>query len=357
MASSGINFSNLTAPNGAVEKLRELVFLAIQQEESLGGQVTFMGNQKDGKKVGFLGGFGLLGVAAQGCDPTYGSDLIKTSEQTWDINAIEIAEAICFADIENALIKEAAKRKTSVDDLTGTEYFDEIIAPLIEQAFKSAMSRYAWFGDKAMTSAGMKVSGHEKYFTATDGLWKHLFANVTAGTTKRVTVAANAQNTVAAQKSAIKGAGVATGIIEEMIFEAPAVLRQQAGLRVYMSQGFADALTLDYRHNNKGSDLQWNALADGIKTTQYAGVEIVAMPAWDAIIESELKNTTNVNANMLPYRAVLTIKDNLLAGSESENEAAEIDFNFDHTSRKNTIYVKDTLGTMVAQPDLAIVAY
>lgn len=356
MASSGLNFSNITPSNGAVQSLRELVKLAIYNPETLGSLVNFMPNQIDGKKLGFIGGFGMLGVSATGCNPTYGHDLVKTIEKTWSIKDFQIAEAICFEDIKNALVKEAAKKKTSVDDLTDTEYMD-IIAPLVEQAYKMTLLRLAFFGDTSLTSAGMKTSGHEVYFNFVDGLWKRLFDGVTAGTVKRVTVSANAQTTIAAQKSAIMGAGVATGLVEEMVINAPAVLRQQSGLRVYMSQGFADALTLDYRHNNKGSDLQWNALADGIKTTQYAGVEIVALPFWDAIIESELKNTTNANANMLPYRAILTIKDNLVVGSEGGDEVAEIDINFDARTRENTIFVKDTIGALIAQDDLAVVAY
>lgn len=356
MASSGLNFSNLTPSNGAVQSLRELVKLATFDEAALGSLVNFIPNQLDGKKLGLIGGFGLLGVAATGCDPTYGSDLVKTSEKTWDIKEFAIAEAICFEDIKNALVKAAANKKTSVDDLTDTEYMD-IISPLIEKGYKEAMLRFAFFGDTALTSAGMKVSGHEKYFTLIDGIWKQLFTAVTAGTVNRVTISANAQTTIAAQKSAILGAGVATGIVEEMVMSAPAVLRQQSGLRLYCTQAFADALTLDYRHNNKGSDLQWNALAEGLRTATYAGVEVVALPSWDAIIQSELKNTTNTGAYQLPYRAILTIQDNLVVGSEGGDDVAEIDITFNHADRKNYIYVKDTVGALVAQDDLVVVAY
>lgn len=343
-------------PNGAVESLRELIFLAARDPETIGSQLNFMSGQKDGKKVGFLGGFGPLGVASTGCDPQYGSDLVKTSEQEWDIKEFEIAEALCYEDIKNALVKEAARTKTSVDDLTGTEYMN-IITPLLERAYKETLNRLAWFGDKTATSSAMKVAGHEKYFTVTDGIWKRIFDGVTAGSINKVAIAANAQTTAAAQKSTIMGKGIATGIVEEMILSAPAVLRQQSGLRIYCTQAFADALTLDYRKNNVGSDLQWNALFDGIRTAQYAGVEIVAMPFWDGIIESELKNTTNANAKMLPYRAILTIQDNLMVGTEGENETAEVEINFDPVSRKNYIFVKDTIGTMVAQNDLVVVAY
>lgn len=364
MASAGLNFTNLTPSNGAVQELKELIFLALADVEGLGGLVNFIPGQVNGHKVGFIGDFGMLGKASSGCNPEYGTDLISTSEKTWDIAEWEIAEKICYSDLKGTLAQLALKTKTSVDDLTGTEYMDGVLAPRIERAVKKLAQRIVWFSDKDATvysaentDGTLKPGQDAGHFTMTDGFWKRAFAAVAGGTMKRVTVAANAATSIAAQKAAIKGAGVAMGIIEEMITEAPAVLRQQDGLRIYVSQALADALTLDYRHQNVGSDLQWNALKDGIRTTVYAGVEIIAMPYWDEIIQNSLQNTTNTSAYELPYRAVLTIKDNLLVGSESENEAAEVEVNFDNITRYNHIFAKDTLGTLFAQDDLAVVAY
>lgn len=364
MASTGLNFTNLTPSNGAVQELKELIFLALSNVDSLGGLVNFLPGQQHGKKVGFVGEFGMLGKAATGCSPEYGNDLISTSEQTWDIQEWAIAESICYSDLTGTLVKAALRTKTAVDDLTGTQYIDEFVAPRLERAIKKLYLRFAFFGDKDATvysaentDGTLKPGQDAGHFTLIDGLWKRAFAAVTAGTMKRVTVSANAATTIAAQKSAILGAGVATGLVEEMIMEAPAVLRQQGGLRLYVSQALADALTLDYRRNNKGSDLQWKALTEDIRTAQYAGVEVVAMPSWDEIIQGSLQNTTNTGAYDLPYRAMLTIQDNLLVGSESENEVAQIDIFFDHKDRKNYLYVKDTIGTLIAQNDLMVVAY
>lgn len=364
MASSGLNFANLTPSNGAVQDLRELIFLALADVDSLGGQVNFLPDQLNGKKVGFVGEFGMLGKAASGCNPEYGNDLISTAEKTWAIAEWQIAESICYSDLTGTLAKAALRRKTSIDDLTGTEYMDEFLSPRLERAIKKLAQRVAWFGDTAATVySGTNTSGTLKegqtaaHFTIADGFWKRVFAGVTAGKINRVTVSANSANSISAQKSAIKTAGAATGIVEDMILAAPAVLRQQGGLRIYMTQALADALTIDYRHNNVGSDLQWSALADGIKTAVYAGVEIWAMPYWDEIIQNSLKNTTNVNAYALPYRAILTIQDNLLVGTESKNETAEISIYFDQKDRKNYIYAKDTIGTLIAQEDLVVTAY
>ena len=81
MASSGIDFSKLTPDNGAVRDLRQLLFLAYASEKSVGDIVNVLPAQYNGDKVGFIGEFGPVGKASKGCNPTYGNDLITTSEK------------------------------------------------------------------------------------------------------------------------------------------------------------------------------------------------------------------------------------------------------------------------------------
>lgn len=364
MASSGLNFENLTPDNGAVRSLSELLFLSLVDTENLGGLVNFIPGQKDGKKIGFLGAFGLLGTASQGCEPEYGNDLAPASEKTWSIKEWEIAESICYEDIKNTLAQEALRKKTAIADLTGTEYMDLILNPLLKRAVAETIFRIAFFGDTAAstysaehTTGTLKAGVAAKYFTITDGFWKHIFTGVAANKIARVTVAANNGNSIATQKSQIKGAGVATGILDDLIAEAPLQLRQQPNGVIMITQALADAVNADIKANNKGSDLQWKALFAGIQETQYNGVRLIAVPQWDVNIKSYLQNTTNANAYDKPYRAIYTVKDNLFLGSESDSMLEQIDAWFDKTAQKNFILVKDTLGTLIADENLIAVAY
>lgn len=357
MASTGLDFSKLTAPNGAVESLRELIFLAVANPESIGGLVNFLPNQKHGQKAGFVGEFGLVGKASTGCEPNYGTDLISTSEKTWDIPAFEIAEKICASDLYSTLLKVALKRNTKVDDLTGSEYVEDVVAPRLELAIKKAILRFVFFGDKNITSSELKSGVSTDYFSLTDGIWKQLFAGVAAGKVARVNVAANTATSAAAQRAAIYQAGVATGIVDELIANAPVVLRQQAGQRIYVTFAFKDALDADIRKSNKGSDLQWESIFDGVQKAQYNGIEIVAVSYWDEVISNYLANSTNPTALDNPYRAIYTVQDNLLVGTESEDAVADIDLHFDPITRLNYIYAKDSIGALVAQDDLVVVAY
>ena len=365
MPSAGLDFSKLTPKNGAVQQLKELIFLALMSVNEIGGLVNFLPRQEHGKKVGFVGEFDDLGQPSTGCDPDYGNDIINMSEKTWDIREWEIAEAICYKDLLNTLAKSALRTKTSIADLTGTEYMDDFLMPRLERAVKKLILRVAFFGDTDATvynsssnsSGTLKAGSVAKRYTIADGLWKHIFQGVASGTIKRVEIDANTKTTYKAQLDAMKQKGVASGIVTDLIMNAPPVLREYAGsLRLYCTQIFADCLALDVRAFGSG-DLQWKEQFLGIKTAQYAGVEIVALPFWDEIIAKSLQNTTNANAMMLPFRAFLTIKDNLLVGTESENEVADIQVHFDKKDRKNYIYVSDTIGTLIAQDDLIEAAY
>lgn len=81
MASTGLNFANLTPDDGAVKDLKRLIFLAVTDPESLGKIFNFLPKQKHGEKVGFIGEFGMVGKASQGCNPTFGTSVIATSEK------------------------------------------------------------------------------------------------------------------------------------------------------------------------------------------------------------------------------------------------------------------------------------
>lgn len=364
MASSGLNFSNLTASNGALTDLKQLIFLSVLGVDKLGSLFNVLPKQKHGDKVGFVGEFGLVGKASQGCNPTFGTSVIATGEQTWDIKEWEIAEKICYKDLEGTLAQSAMRTKTSIADLTGTEYIDDVVYPRLELAIMKMLLRIAFFGDTAAntkTNGGILKNTVDKgFFTLTDGFFKRIYTLVSSDAKRHTTIAANSENTFAGQKAAIRVAGVATGIMDDLISDASAVLRQSAGQVIYMTMAFKDALDRDLKQNNKGSEGQWESLFAGIQKGTYNGIDVYAIPFLDEIIQAyecgEVSGGSEVAWNK-PYRAIYTIKDNLLIGLESESEVADIQIWFNQDEQMNKILAKDKVGTLIAQSDLIQAAY
>lgn len=356
MASVGLNFANITPDNGAVRELSRLVFLEVLQADRIGTLLDIHRNVYNGDKLGLVGEFGMLGKAGVGCSPVYGNDAINTAEKVWDIKAWEIAEQLCYKDIENTLVKYTLESGTNIGDLTANDYLDEIIVPRLELAMMKMYIRLAFFGDKDaenVTDGGIIKNGVDtSYFTLIDGIFKQLYAGVTAGTTKRVAIAANSESKIAAQLAAINSE--ARTALDNMIAAASPRLRQASDQVIYVTQAFATGYEAQQLSNCCGSDLAWTALFAGIRETTYRGIRIRVVPMFDEIIQNYEGNGTAYN---LPFRAIYTTERNLALGVNGTDEFAELDIFFDRTTRLNHIYATDKMGAMVIDESMAVIAY
>lgn len=358
MASSGLNFSALTPSNGALQELNELIFLKVLGEDRLAQMFNVIFGALNGKKVGFVGEFGLVGKAAQGCDPTYNNSTIATTEHTWDMGEWGVYEQICYKDLLGSLAQSAMRRGANIADLTGTEYIDDVVYPRLELAIYKMLMRFAWFGDKAaetVADGGVLTNGTDpSFFTVTDGFWKRAFAIVAANAARRVEIAANNQTTIAAQRTALQTSGVATGILDSLIMSAHPDLRQAANQVIFVTQSLKDALNHDIRVNNAGSELQWRSIFEGITEATYDGIRLVAIPFWDSIIQAYESTGTKWNK---PHRALYSTTDNLLVGIDNYTDFAELNVFFDEKSELNLLKSKGALGTIIADANLIQVAY
>jgi len=263
-------------------------------------------------------------------------------------------------DLRDESRRHGVRRSNIIADLTGTEYTDYILAPRLELAIRKMLMRYAWFGDKAadtVTDGGNLLDSIDPaYFTLVDGFWKRLFTLAAATPDRRTTCAANAATTFAEQKAAMRQNYAAVDFLDALISDASTVLRQANGQLIYITQALKDALDADLKRNNKGSELQWTALFDGITETNYNGVQMLAIPFLDEIIKG-CETVSGGKAWNKPYRALYTIKDDLLVGMESESEVADIQVWFNKDEQMNKILSKDKIGTLIADDNLVQVGF
>ena len=192
MASTGLDFTQITPDNGAVRDINRLVFKDVLSAERIGTLLNIFPRVYNGDKLGLVGEFGLVGLENTGCNPEWGNDAIATEEKTWDIASWQIAEKLCWADIEDTLVKYTLNTGTDITDLTANDYLDEIVVPRLELAIMKMYLRLAFFGDKNATdvaNGGVITNAADvPYFTLINGFFKQLYAGVTAGTTKRVII-------------------------------------------------------------------------------------------------------------------------------------------------------------------------
>ncbi len=356
MASVGLDFTQITPDNGAVREISRLIFKDVLTAERIGNLLNVFRGVYNGDKLGIIGEFGLLGTANTGCSPTWGNDAMDTSEKTWDIGAWQIAEQLCWADVENTLVKYTLNNGTDIADMTANDYLDEIVVPRLELAIMKMYLRLAFFGDKNATdvaNGGVITNATDvPYFTLINGFFQQLFAGVTAGTTPRVTVTANSQATKAAQMAGIVTEAV--DVLDAMINNASPTLRQQSDQIIYVTQSFADGLEAQLLKTYYGSELHWESLFDGIRETSYRGIRLRVLPQLDEIIQGYEGTATAYNA---PHRAIYTTERNLALGVNGSDEFASLRISFDESTLLNHIYATDKMGAMVLDESMAVIAY
>ena len=353
-----LNFSQLTAPNGAVTDLKNLLFVETYASQSISEIFSVMFGQHNGDKVGLIRSFGMLGKKSQGCNPDYENSLANLEEKVWDIQEWDIPEKLCYKDVEGTLVQYAMKSGVDKANLIDTDYFKGIIEPLLKEEIRKMILRFALFGDKAITSGALK-SGSVDNFNMIDGVWKQVFDGEASGKISRTAITANDATTIAAQKSAISTAKTATGILTAVMEDAPLKLQQANNKVIFITQALYNAWIHDVRTNNIGSEGQWESWANGMKAGMIDGVKVVVVPFMDEIIKSNLKNTTNAGALDKPYRVIYTTSDNLLLGTESDGSNFEnsLKYGFNEETQSNWVIAKDTLGVMILDNELIHVAY
>lgn len=370
MASSGINFSTFTLEPEGVKDLRKLIMLVTLTAGDFANFHNVMPGVQNGDHVGGIGGFSELGVAGgTSCTPSYNSNQVRAVENTWALGEWEVAEKICYKDIDATAGRYSLKTKTDIADLTGTDILG-LISPQLEAAIKRMVWRVAWFGDTAaaVISGGGRITAGKNVnlFTVADGYWKKIFAIVAADSLRKTTIAANAQTTFALQNSAFTD-GIA--VIDNMIYSAPITLRnatrnivQADGTEVTVKDGIimctrsvADA----YEKGLTGTgipvtQIQWETGINGMQYFKRKGVDIYPIDLWDSFIQ-EFENTgTSWNS---PHRAVFTTTSNLLAGTPSNDLIDVLNVWFSNDDQDVKMLARDKIGFLIMDSSLIQVAY
>lgn len=351
-----IDFSQFTLNNQGVMDLNKVLFTTAFLESNLFDTCTSQTGVKDGEKLDFVDNMGEVGIAGRKCDPEYTGVTIKGLEKEWALGDWNIAKKICYKTLESTIAKWSLNTGTSREDLTNTDFWNKILLPLLDKALGDFYWRAAWFGDTAaknVGSSGVITAGVDvNLFKMNDGLFKRLFAICAANASKHTTIAANSKTTTAAQKSDIKGAGVALGILDNMLSDADSRIAANGGM-LMMTNSLYQAFRRDYAQAYKDT-IPFMEVADGVKLPHYDGIPVKPVMEWDNLITKYENDGTKLNN---PHRAVFASKDNLFVGTSAKSQLADFDVTFDKITRNNYMYAASNVGTLVGEDDLVQVAY
>jgi len=358
--STGFDYMNQFAvSNQAIKDLRELLFLTILETGDLNRILDVNLGVEQGSRVGGVGEMEPVGRPSTGCKPNWKGSKIATAEKQWLLGQYEVPEEICYADLESTIVQHSMRTGTDRADLTGTDYMDAIVIPVLTKALEKMIMRLAWFGDTEaddITGGGIITDGIDPVlFHVCDGLWKRIFALTSASPLQRITIAANSAATKANQISGIRASGVATKIMDDLIYNADPKILQTSDRVLLVTKSIADALAMDIKANNKGSDLQWQSIFGGFASaTVYNQQEIISLPVWDEMIRMFEDDGTIWNK---PHRAIYAPKSSLKFGVESKDLIAFLKIWFNDDDQVNRMLVKDKVGTMTWEDNLIMAAF
>ena len=338
-----------------LRSLREALIKEVLEDENI-RQVVNIRKVRSGEPLAILGEMDAVGHAGSGCNPTFDEIGIGNAVKRWDLGAWEIALSICYKNLEETIAEYCLKEGTEIGNLEGTDFMAMYLDMLAVQ-MKRMIWRFAWFGDKnaaTVTNGGVITNGTDlTLMNANDGLFKKLFAIGTANPSQVTAIAANSQTTYAAQKAAIRTAGVATSLIDSILIDANPMINAGGEAILVMNKSLADALALDIKKTYKDI-MPWERIFDGVFVGQYSGVKVVSVATWDYMINTYENTGTAWNK---PYRVVFANPKNLLVGCDANDPISELDIWFNKDERTQKVYATGKLDTMVGLDEHVHLAY
>lgn len=314
------------------------------------------------QQIVFATQFGKMGLkkAASCTLQTSGAQSVLT-EKYWDPKGIEDALIVCQADID-ALFKayySKIRNYRELYDITGSD-LEIFYAILIEEAIVNTIWRAAWFGDTAVAqsgagTAGLILAADVKFYDYLDGLWKQIFAAVTATTVKRVTITQNAITTSKANQLAL-AAGAAKTYFRAVKDLADSRLRSDPRAQFLVTRELFD----NYKQGleDAGAAYDVTLTTEGLQTIRYDGNDIVNMETiWGLSSREDFENNSTDNVYYLPHRIVFTVPENIPLGTLNSGDFDALDQWFSKDDQQNKTKIGFTLDAKLLEEYMITVAY
>lgn len=357
-----ISSSDLTFNGYEIKEISEALFTGAFAKPDIAQFHDIVEGIVAKKQIVILGRInGLLGKGTNACSESDATNTVTNTEKFWDPAYVSDRLAFCWKDLQGTFFIWGAKKGIAKGDLTSTDlliYLEE----LVKDAIIETVYRLAYFGDTAAANynsspAGVVTNGTDlAYFDKIDGIWKQLFAIVSATASRKT--AGFATNNAAASfalqafSSTDTTNKVATTTLQNMRYGADMRLRSATDLIYVVTQSVYDQYERELIASNVAFTTE--RLENGLLVLKSGGIEVVAFQLWDRMITTYFSNGTKY---YLPHRAILTTKTNLKVGVEEVGSLGETDVWYDKTLNKTYLKFAFGIDAVVAQDELVQLAY
>lgn len=296
------------------------------------------------EQILLIGQMGMTGVAQSGCGRTSSGATVPMSQKYWEPANFGDRLINCVQDM-NALWKAYFGKVTSYQelyDMQGSE-LGQLLVVLLEEAISKAALRVAWFGDKDVAASGAATAGlidgtNVKFFDVIDGLWKQIYAGVTATTIAKADLAVTATDSLQAVYNA-----------------ADSRLRADTNAVFMVTRSVFDKYKAELRAASKNFELE--TTTEGLRSVRFDGIEVINMEnVWNINMNLFEADSTD-NLAYLPDRIVFSTPDNLPVGTLNEADLATLKSWYDMKDEVNYTDYGFTIDAKVIEEHMIAVAY
>jgi hypothetical protein len=320
------------------------VVTAVLEASELTQFHTLVTGIKNDREIGIIPGtFGLVGLAAQGCNPTPQCLQLEAVPKLWHPRYLEIIIDQCVTDVYDSLVRYALNCGIDVYNLTTTDYFAFILSILVKD-IKKMIFRMAWFGQEGVlniANGGIITNGVDVgYFDLFDGFWIQFADVVALHPERRVTIGENAGPTYAAQNAYTNANAFAD--INAVIDAAIPELAIQPD-RILLVTRSVQQRILRYM---QGLGIVYNIqlMFNGVESSVWDGIPMYSIPLWDQMIDAYEDNLVMHNN---PHRILYTTKSNLNIGMACTSLFENVNTFYDQTTRLNRIEAVDAFDAKI----------
>ena len=355
-----INISGFTLNPQEAQTISEFVFQQMIEQPSLTAIHRVWTGVKMKEQIAIVNRLGKSGILDSTCARPVSGAGATVSEKFWEPGNIGDTFINCANDM-NGLFKAYFGQINSYAQKFNIEGSDleKLIIAMVEDAMMKATYRVAWLGDKAVAAAGaatagLKVAGNAKFYNQIDGLWKQIFAGVTATTIKKVAISENQEDTLALQLTL--AAGKAKTYLDSVWKLANPTLQANPNAQFLVTgevyQNYYDYLM------SKGIAYDINLQINGLPVLKYNGRNVINMNTIiDIDLQADFVENTTTNAGYLPNRIVFTAPENTPIATLNDGDLSTVESFWDQVTRQNYTAYGFTLDAKVVDEEQIVVAY
>jgi len=357
-----ITAADLTFNGEEIKSVSEAVFESGFAKPALEELHTVVTGIVAKKQIAILGRMsGLIGKGTGACNPTADANTFPMSEKFWNpaVSSGRLSE--CWTSLQETFFIWGLKMGVQKADLTGTDFLNYISEMLVDAIYEAVL-RIAWFNDIAAantnaTPAGVITAGIDLgYFNKIDGLWKQVFAVVSADASRKTaglaTKNAGASYALQAFNDTDTTNRVVTKMLQNIRMNADTRLRAKTDSIIVVTQSVADQYERELTATQSVFSIEY--LENGIQILKSGGVTIYAFEFWDRMIAAYFDNGTTT---YLPHRALFYSKPNVQIGTEDVATLSELDIFYDKKTKENIIDFAFNVDAKLTEGYLVQAAY